>query len=383
MRELSAVVREVHNDKRLRVRQKQQPNGSVVIYVIVRDKHGKNRWLPLRSSLRDRNGIIQKEIEEKLEEFHRSENSKAMPVATGPSRPTYRRLALAKIDENQKVTEKTLQRKRSWVNRLIEHLEQTDQEIRVNDPRPLRDWVASFEQNSRDRREALSAAVLIYKTAFDGKVFDYDDLKPARRAPQIRKQELSDRDLILLLRRIFEANQTAGSILTWAALSGQRLSAIVCSQWAWELPFELSETEPKKIKLWENKVHRERAGFMWPLWPEWDREFGDDLRFVPPEVVRFRGPWNRAATKAEQEAYSSGLNLMSNWVSRALDPVERAAVDARTLRHRCGQRLLDRGASVYDCSVYLGTSVKNIEDVYSSSYRDEMNDKAKALFADG
>ena len=144
--------------------------------------------------------------------------------------------------------------------------------IRVNDPRPLRDWVASFEQNSRDRREALSAAVLIYKTAFDGKVFDYDDLKPARRAPQIRKQELSDRDLILLLRRIFEANQTAGSILTWAALSGQRLSAIVCSQWAWELPFELSETEPKKIKLWENKVHQERAGFMWPLWPELVRE---------------------------------------------------------------------------------------------------------------
>ena len=67
-------MREVHKDKRLRVRQKQQPSRSVVIYVIVRDKHGKVTGFT-ESSLRDRNGIIKKEIE-KLEEFHRSENSR-------------------------------------------------------------------------------------------------------------------------------------------------------------------------------------------------------------------------------------------------------------------------------------------------------------------
>ena len=59
----------------------------------------------------------------------------------------------------------------------------------------------------------------------------------------------------------------------------------------------------------------------------------EDLKTVPLEVQKWRGPWDRAATADQQEAYSSGLDIISNRLCRHLPKEERKAVDARILCH--------------------------------------------------
>lgn len=383
MREISSVVRELHKDKTLRVRQKHQAGQEEpTIYVIVRDKHGKRRWLPLTATLRKKDLFILEEIKEVIEKFRTSEDAVPLPVATG-SLATYRRLALQAIDKNDKVTQKTIDRRRYWLNKCVSYLEETDQKLYAKQEGPLREWILQFEPQSRSRREALSAAILLYKSAFpESPVFSYEDLKTNRPRPKARPQHLEDGDLIALLRRVYEENTGVGSVLVWTALTGQRMGAVVCSEWAWGLSYPIATAEG--IRLWENKIHRERAGYMFPMFPALMAEFTEgDLRHVPAEVEAYRGPWDRPAKKEEQARYAKALNLQRNWIVRHCSKEEQDALDARTLRHRFGQRCLDRGASVAEVAHWLGTSTQNVESTYSSSWRLRLDTRGKELFKNG
>ncbi len=390
MRRLASELRKLHPERMrwdstdpnssaistgLWIRQKEQPNGEKSVYVIVRDKTGAKKWLRLGCNLDASDTIITGEVQKALNRFDEQQAQGVGPVATGSVMVHLRQaLHLIEADGN---SVKHAERRRTWVRKAAAHLEDVGGKMARPD---LLAWVGSFPATDRSRREAISAANTLHLAAFEKPIGIPKNMRH-QEGPPPQHEQIPDDELLKLLLRLWEGDHASAWITSWVALTGARASLICCSEVAHGLPVPIEIGT--RIQAWDNKRGRvakdHGKSHCSPLWPELLKAIPEvELRSVPSEIKNWRGPWDRAATSDQQQAYSSGLNLISNRLYRHLPKDERKSVDARVLRHRCTERLLLKGVDLLHIAELLSTSVQQLQKRYSGSYRLRADEAVRA-----
>ncbi|MDA7431771.1 hypothetical protein N8492_00205, partial [Synechococcus sp. AH-601-O06] len=169
LKQLSQYLRAVHSERYgLSLRRKTRPNGQELIYLSFRtrpDGGGDQKWLKLNASYEDTDLAISRAIDQALADFDSNIRRNAGgPV--GSSLGVYQRQALSRIEIDGN-SEKHAARRVKWLKRCVQWLSENNG--RATSREDLLRWIATWPAEARSRRDAISAACLIFGIATDGK----------------------------------------------------------------------------------------------------------------------------------------------------------------------------------------------------------------------
>ena len=242
LKRLSQYLRTVHSERYgLSLRRKTRPNGQELIYLSFRtrpDGGGDQKWLKLNASYQDTDLAISRAIDQALAGFDSNiKRNAGGPV--GSSLGVYQRQALSRIETDGN-SEKHAARRVKWLKSCVQWLSENNG--RATSREDLLRWIASWPAEARSRRDAISAACLIFGIATDGKQlnpgkeFAYQEPQAGQARP-IDPEEVQRVILNLWDRaETSELAHAAAWLTSWVALTGARGAMVMASQLLWTSP---------------------------------------------------------------------------------------------------------------------------------------------------
>ena len=169
LKRLAKYLRTKHSDRfGLSLRRKTRPSGEELIYLTFNtrpDGSGDQKWLKLNASYEDGDVVISTAVDTALAEFDNNlKRNAGGPV--GSSLGVYQRQALGRIESSGN-SEKHAARRVKWIKSCVQWLSENNGRATSRDD--LLRWIQSWPAEARSRRDAISAACLLFDIATDGK----------------------------------------------------------------------------------------------------------------------------------------------------------------------------------------------------------------------
>ena len=169
LKKLSQYFRGIYSDRHgLSLRRKTRPSGEELIYLSFNtrpDGGGDQKWLKLSATYKEPDVAISRAVDEALAEFDsNSKRNGGGPI--GSSLGIYQRQALSRIEASGN-SEKHAARRVKWLMECVQWLSENN--ARATSREDLLRWIQSWPAEARSRRDAISAAGLIFDVATDGK----------------------------------------------------------------------------------------------------------------------------------------------------------------------------------------------------------------------
>ena len=393
LKQLSQYLRTVHPERHgLSLRRKTRPNGQDLVYLSFRtrpDGDGDQKWLKLNASYKDTDLAISRAIDQALAGFDSNiKRNAGGPV--GSSLGVYQRQALSRIETDGN-SEKHAARRVKWLKSCVQWLSENNG--RATSREDLLRWIASWPAEARSRRDAISAACLIFGVATDGKQlnpgkeFAYQEPQAGQGRP-IDPTEVQRVILNLWDRaETSELAHAAAWLTSWVALSGARGAMVMASQLLWSSQGSLEVAVGGYVECRDSKRGRNRQAQLCPSWRELLESVGIERLSMPPQRLRdAASPWNKKPSQEQQRRTEQELNAIHGWIWREFSEerglkADRDLIGLRTLRHNAARRLLEvKQLDLLQIAGLLSTSEDMLRKTYSDHHRFRSNEIIREVF---
>jgi hypothetical protein len=393
LKQLSQYLRTVHQERYgLSLRRKTRPNGQELIYLSFRtrpDGAGDQKWLKLNASYEDSDLAISRAIDQALADFDSNVKRNAGgPV--GSSLGVYQRQALSRIETDGN-SEKHAARRVKWLKSCVQWLSENNG--RATSREDLLRWIASWPAEARSRRDAISAACLIFGIATDGK-----QLNPGKefayqepQAGQARPIDPAEVQRVIL--NLWDRSTTselahaAAWLTSWVALTGARGAMVMASQLLWTSSGSVKVRVGDYVECRDSKRGRNRQAQLCPSWKELLEAVGIEKLSTPPQRLRdAASPWNEKPSQEQQRKTEQELNAIHGWIWREFSEerglkADRDLIGLRTLRHNAARRLLEvKQLDLLQIAGLLSTSEDMLRKTYSDHHRFRSNEIIREVF---
>ncbi len=390
---LAKYLRTKHSDRfGLSLRRKTRPSGEELIYLTFNtrpDGSGDQKWLKLNASYEDGDVVISTAVDTALAEFDNNlKRNAGGPV--GSSLGVYQRQALGRI-ESAGNSEKHAARRVKWVKSCVRWLAEHNQKATSRDA--LLRWIKCWPAEARSRRDAISAACLLFDIATDGK-----RLNPGREngyqepaAGQGRPVDPAEIQRIIL--NLWERSQTSelahacAWITSWVALTGARGAMVMASELLWKEPGQVEVAVGSYVRCRDSKRGRNRPANLCPSWLGLLESVGVERLQQPP--IRLReaaSPWDEKPTQNQQRKTEQELGAVHGWLWRELSDekglkADREIIGLRTLRHNAARRLLEvKKLDLLQIAGLLSTSEEMLRRTYADHHRFRSHEIIREVF---
>ena len=390
---LSKYLRNKHSDRfGLSLRRKTRPSGDELIYLTFNtrpDESGDQKWLKLNASYQDGDLVISTAVDTALAEFDNNiKRNAGGPV--GSSLGVYQRQALSRI-ESAGNSEKHAARRVKWLKTCVQWLSEHNGRATSRDD--LIRWIRSWPPEARSRRDAISAACLLFDISTDGK-----RLNPGREngyqepaAGQGKPVDPAEIERIILA--LWERSQTSelahacAWITSWVALTGARGAMVMASELLWKEPGQVEVAVGSYVRCRDSKRGRNRPANLCPSWLGLLEAIGIQRLQRPPARLRHAAsPWDDKPTLEQQRKTEQELGAVHGWLWRELSDekglkADRELIGMRTLRHNAARRLLEvKQLDLLQIAGLLSTSEEMLRRTYADHHRFRSHEIIREVF---
>ncbi len=393
LKKLSQYFRGIYSDRHgLSLRRKTRPSGEELIYLSFNtrpDGGGDQKWLKLSATYKEPDVAISRAVDEALAEFDsNSKRNGGGPI--GSSLGIYQRQALSRIEASGN-SEKHAARRVKWLMECVQWLSENN--ARATSREDLLRWIQSWPAEARSRRDAISAAGLIFDVATDGKKLNpgkengYQEPAAGQGKP-VDPSEVQ-RVILSLWDRADTSELAHGAawITSWVALTGARGAMVMASELLWEEPGSVEVAVGRYVRCRDSKRGRNRPANLCPSWRELLEAVGVDRLQKPPQRLRkVASPWDEKPTQEQQRLTEQELNALHGWVWRELSnnkglKTDRELIGMRTLRHNAARRLLEvKKLDLLQIAGLLSTSEEMLRRTYSDHHRFRSHEIIQEVF---
>ena len=390
---LAKYLRTKHSDRfGLSLRRKTRPSGEELIYLTFNsrpDGSGDQKWLKLNASYQDGDVVISTAVDTALAEFDNNiKRNAGGPV--GSSLGVYQRQALGRIESSGN-SEKHAARRVKWLKSCVQWLSENNGRATSRDD--LLRWIQSWPAEARSRRDAISAACLLFDIATDGK-----RLNPGREngyqepaAGQGKPVDPAEIERVILgLWRRSENSELAHAcawITSWVALTGARGAMVMASELLWKEPGQIEVAVGSYVRCRDSKRGRNRPANLCPSWRGLLESVGVERLQRPPARLRqAASPWDDKPTQDQQRRTEQELGAVHGWLWRELSDekglkADREIIGLRTLRHNAARRLLEvKQLDLLQIAGLLSTSEEMLRRTYADHHRFRSHEIIREVF---
>ncbi|AII49672.1 hypothetical protein KR52_11040 [Synechococcus sp. KORDI-52] len=390
---LAKYLRTKHSDRfGLSLRRKTRPSGEELIYLTFNsrpDGSGDQKWLKLNASYQDGDVVISTAVDTALAEFDNNLKKNAGgPV--GSSLGVYQRQALGRIESSGN-SEKHASRRVKWLKSCVQWLSENNGRATSRDD--LLRWIQSWPAEARSRRDAISAACLLFDIATDGK-----RLNPGREngyqepaAGQGKPVDPAEIERVILgLWKRSENSELAHAcawITSWVALTGARGAMVMASELLWKEPGQIEVAVGSYVRCRDSKRGRNRPANLCPSWRGLLESVGiERLQRPPVRLRKAASPWDDKPTLEQQRKTEQELGALHGWLWRELSDekglkADRELIGLRTLRHNAARRLLEvKQLDLLQIAGLLSTSEEMLRRTYADHHRFRSHEIIREVF---
>jgi hypothetical protein len=401
MLQLGKYVRGQHPDRfGLSLRRKKQADGSEPIFVTFNtqeDLKGTQKWVRLDVvDWFSHDAEISGAVDLALMKFDQKSEKKAATL--GSSLGIYKRSAVKKIEDSGN-TVKHAERRRLWLNKLCTWLDQNDKKATERDH--LLEWIKTWPAEKRSRRDATSAACLLFNAATNGRPLNpgsevaYEPPAPGQGKP------VDPDEIIRVILHLWELSEgddpadlahCAAWLTSWVALTGARGAMVMGSELLTVPAGSVAVKVGGYVRCRDSKRGRNRPANLCPSWRELLEAVGVDRLANPPERLRAVAlPWDEKPTPEQQQKMERETAAVSGFIWRTLSDgkglkADRELMDLRTLRHNAARRLLEvkrdgrPALQLWEIAGLLSTSETQLRLRYSDHARFRANETIAEVF---
>ena len=393
LKRLSQYLRTIHSDRYgLSLRRKTRPSGEDLIYLSFNtraDGSGDQKWLKLTSTYEDPDVAISRAVDQALASFDKDLRRNAGgPV--GSSLGVYQRQALNRIEASGN-SEKHASRRVKWLKSCVQWL--SDQNGRATSREDLLKWIQYWPAEARSRRDAISAACLLFDIATDGKRLNpgQENAYKEPAAGQGKPVEPSEVERVILSlwdrAKSSELAHAAAWLTSWVALTGARGSMVMSSELMWKEKGSVEVAVGSYVRCQDNKRGRNRPANLCPSWRDLLESVGPQRLQEPPERLRLAAsPWDEKPTQDQQRKTEQELGAVHGWIWRELSDEkglkeDRELIGLRTLRHNAARRLLEvKQLDLLQIAGLLSTSEDMLRRTYADHHRFRSHEIIREVF---
>ena len=390
---LAKYLRTKHSDRfGLSLRRKTRPSGEELIYLTFNtrpDGSGDQKWLKLNASYQDGDVVISTAVDTALAEFDNN-LKRNMGGPVGSSLGVYQRQALGRIESSGN-SEKHAARRVKWLKSCVQWLSENNGRATSRDD--LLRWIQSWPAEARSRRDAISAACLLFDIATDGK-----RLNPGREngyqepaAGQGKPVDPAEIERIILglwdRSKTSELAHACAWITTWVALTGARGAMVMASELLWKKPGQVEVAVGSYVRCRDSKRGRNRPANLCPSWRGLLESVGVERLQQPPQRLRnAASPWDDKPTQDQQRKTEHELGAVHGWLWRELSDekglkADREIIGLRTLRHNAARRLLEvKQLDLLQIAGLLSTSEEMLRRTYADHHRFRSHEIIREVF---
>lgn len=395
LRQLANYLRGVHSERHgLSLRRKTRPNGQELIYLSFNtrpDGGGDQKWLKLEATYQDTDVAISRAVDQALVDFE----SDAKRYAGGPvgsSLGVYQRQALLRVESSGN-SQKHAARRVKWLKECVQWL--SSNKGRATSREDLLRWIQSWPEEARSRRDAISAACLLFNIATDGKALNpgkengYQQPAAGQGTP-VDPEEVQRVIMSLWVRAEAETTELAHAaawLTSWVALTGARGAMVMASELLWEEPGRVDVAVGRYVRCRDSKRGRNRPANLCPSWRELLEAVGIERLQKPPKRLRVAAsPYDAKPTQEQQRITEQELNAVHGWIWRELSDdkelkVDRELIGLRTLRHNAARRLLEvKQLDLLQIAGLLSTSEEMLRSTYADHHRFRSHEIIREVF---
>ena len=390
---LAKYLRTKHSDRfGLSLRRKTRPSGEELIYLTFNsrpDGSGDQKWLKLNASYQDGDVVISTAVDTALAEFDNNlKRNAGGPV--GSSLGVYQRQALSRI-ESAGNSEKHAARRVKWLKSCVQWLSENNGRATSRDD--LLRWIQSWPAEARSRRDAISAACLLFDIATDGKRLNPGRENGYQEPAAGQGQPVDPAEIERVILDLWERSQTSelahacAWITSWVALTGARGAMVMASELLWKKPGQVEVAVGSYVRCRDSKRGRNRPANLCPSWRGLLESVGVERLQQPPQRLRnAASPWDDKPTQDQQRKTEHELGAVHGWLWRELSDekglkADREIIGLRTLRHNAARRLLEvKQLDLLQIAGLLSTSEEMLRRTYADHHRFRSHEIIREVF---
>ena len=390
---LAKYLRSKHSDRfGLSLRRKTRPSGEELIYLTFNtrsDGSGDQKWLKLNASYQDGDVVISTAVDTALGEFdNKLKRNAGGPV--GSSLGVYQRQALSRI-ENSGNSEKHAARRVKWLKSCVQWLSENNGRATSRDD--LLRWIQSWPAEARSRRDAISAACLLFDIATDGKRLNPGRENGYQEPASGLGKPVDPAEIERIILGLWERSQTSelahacAWITSWVALTGARGAMVMASELLWKEPGQVEVAVGSYVRCRDSKRGRNRPANLCPSWRGLMESVGVERLQQPPQRLRnAASPWDDKPTQDQQRRTEHELGAVHGWLWRELSDekglkADREIIGLRTLRHNAARRLLEvKQLDLLHLAGLLSTSEEMLRRTYADHHRFRSHEIIREVF---
>lgn len=390
---LAKYLRTKHSDRfGLSLRRKTRPSGEELIYLTFNtrpDGSGDQKWLKLNASYQDGDVVISTAVDTALAEFDNNlKRNVGGPV--GSSLGVYQRQALGRI-ESAGNSEKHAARRVKWLKSCVQWLSENNGRATSRDD--LLRWIQSWPAEARSRRDAISAACLLFDIATDGKRLNPGRENGYQEPAAGQGQPVDPAEIERVILDLWERSQTSelahacAWITSWVALTGARGAMVMASELLWKKPGQVEVAVGSYVRCRDSKRGRNRPANLCPSWRGLLESVGVEQLQQPPQRLRnAASPWDDKPTQEQQRKTEQELGAVHGWLWRELSDekglkADREIIGLRTLRHNAARRLLEvKQLDLLQIAGLLSTSEEMLRRTYADHHRFRSHEIIREVF---
>ena len=390
---LAKYLRSKHSDRfGLSLRRKTRPSGEELIYLTFNtrsDGSGDQKWLKLNASYQDGDVVISTAVDTALGEFdNKLKRNAGGPV--GSSLGVYQRQALSRI-ENSGNSEKHAARRVKWLKSCVQWLSENNGRATSRDD--LLRWIQSWPAEARSRRDAISAACLLFEIATDGKRLNPGRENGYQEPASGLGKPVDPAEIERIILGLWERSQTSelahacAWITSWVALTGARGAMVMASELLWKEPGQVEVAVGSYVRCRDSKRGRNRPANLCPSWRGLMESVGVERLQQPPQRLRnAASPWDDKPTQDQQRRTEHELGAVHGWLWRELSDekglkADREIIGLRTLRHNAARRLLEvKQLDLLHLAGLLSTSEEMLRRTYADHHRFRSHEIIREVF---
>ena len=379
---LAKYLRSKHSDRfGLSLRRKTRPSGEELIYLTFNtrsDGSGDQKWLKLNASYQDGDVVISTAVDTALAEFDNNlKRNAGGPV--GSSLGVYQRQALGRIESSGN-SEKHAARRVKWIKACVQWLSENNG--RATSREDLLRWIQSWPAEARSRRDAISAACLLFDIATDGKRLNPGRENGYQEPAAGQGKPVDPAEIQRIILDLWERSQTSelahacAWITSWVALTGARGAMVMASELLWKEPGQVEVAVGSYVRCRDSKRGRNRPANLCPSWRGLMESVGvEQLQRPPVRLRQAASPWDEKPTQDQQRRTEHELGAVHGWLWRELSDekglkADREIIGLRTLRHNAARRLLEvKQLDLLQIAGLLSTSEEMLRRTYADHHR--------------
>ena len=390
---LAKYLRSKHSDRfGLSLRRKTRPSGEELIYLTFKtrsDGSGDQKWLKLNATYQDGDVVISTAVDTALAEFDNNlKRNTGGPV--GSSLGVYQRQALGRIESSGN-SEKHAARRVKWTKACVQWLSENNG--RATSREDLLRWIQSWPAEARSRRDAISAACLLFDIATDGKRLNPGRENGYQEPAAGQGKPVDPAEIQRIILGLWERSQTSelahacAWITSWVALTGARGAMVMASELLWKEPGQVEVAVGSYVRCRDSKRGRNRPANLCPSWRGLMESVGvEQLQRPPVRLRQAASPWDEKPTQDQQRRTEHELGAVHGWLWRELSDekglkADREIIGLRTLRQNAARRLLEvKQLDLLQIAGLLSTSEEMLRRTYADHHRFRSHEIIREVF---